>query len=201
MARLAAAVLGACVVAFSGCVELRSPVNAPWHIDVQTPPDSIDVDNGVPEAPRDPGAIIGRVSGGVLAGVGGATRGPGSTAEEGVEFSLQGAVSRASEPEGLGFIPDWMLGLNVGWMLASRSGQDRHGSDRGLMYAELQAARSIFWLAPGWGVALVDRASGPQLTTGAGPVYLRYAYLPETGSAVLIGLALKGHVDWVRVRR
>jgi len=69
------------------------------------------------------------------------------------------------------------------------------------MYAELQAARSIFWLAPGWGVALVDRASGSQLTTGAGPVYLRYAYLPETGSAVLIGLALKGHVDWVRVRR
>lgn len=201
MARIAAAgVLFIGAWGLASCAELRSPVNAPWHIDVQRPPSPYSVENGVPERPQDPGEIVGVVSYGLLGALGATSRGRSPAYEGGVELSVHGGVSRVSEGDLIMGISQQTLGLNIGWMATSRSGRNRHQSDRGLLYGELQATSSLFWLASGWGVALADRASGPQVTAGAGPLYLRYAYLPEGGGSVLLGLVFKGRVEWTRVR-
>lgn len=198
LARLTAGALLTCAVTFSACIELTSPVNAPWHIDVQKPPDDRALEAGVPEVPRDPGIVGGVASLGVLGARGVDTRRPSSAYEGGFELSVQGGTADSGP---LGLLLDRALGLNVGWIASSRSGRELNHSDRGLLYAEVQATRRVLWAAGGWGVALADRASGPQATAGLGPLYLRYAYLPESGGSLLLGLVLNGRVAWARTRR
>ncbi|HJZ86209.1 MAG TPA: hypothetical protein VKN99_13610 [Polyangia bacterium] len=179
-----------------GCVHWHLEHNAPGLIDVHKPPEHIAEPQ--PEDPEDPGERMLVLSGGGLVGGGwgaGGAAGNRSVASAGGEISLLVGSTPFSHREDNFFVyPLTALGLNLGWTL-----YDSDGTGLGPLYAELQLQDlpHLTGLAAGWAVDPDDRVHGPQATGSFGPVYVRFNYLFDRGSALTVGLVIKAPLVWV----
>src|SRR5262249_3782456 len=86
-------------------------------------------------------------------------------------------------------------GLNAGWMLTRA--QERN---RGLVYFEAQRTQRLGGIAAGRAWDPGDDAQGPQAAGSVGPFYVRVAHLFDHGTALTVGVVVKGWVvrTWSR---
>jgi hypothetical protein len=178
-------VLGAC-----GVVHLN-PL-APGHIDVETPPRELA--NRRAEPPRESGEDITWLNYGVLGCVGPSFHDGSVESAVGPEVSLHVGDSPFDHQSDSDFVaPRRAWGLNLGWATHPTRGA-------GSLYAEVQRTRAPLWLAGGWAWDPWRHDTGPQVSMGFGPLFVRVTPLLDGGGTLLVGIAIKGGVSWVRSR-
>lgn len=184
MGGLAAALL------LNGCIVIHRNPLPPGHIDVHAPPR--DLSQAGVQSPDDAGEDVTWLNFGVLGGLGVNHRDGHSAQTVGPEVSLHIGESPADhQSDDHGVRPHRAWGVNLGWALDPKVG-------RGPLYLELQRTVSGLWGALGWAWNPASGTVGPQWSVGLGPLFVRANYLSNHEGTVMMGLAIKGGVSWVK---
>lgn len=190
-------------VALVGCGITHLDTNAPGIANIrERPADPLPSPYSYPaprphaaEPPEDPGGHMIVASYGGFAGVGGAG-GPGDPAKvsyvAGAEVSIAKGTTRHARPDAF-FWPtmESAFGANLGFTAARPLGRTV-----GPLYAEAELRRDLFSLAAGWVWNPLDKTHGPQVTFGAGPMFVRFTHELDLGTQLHVGFWLKGYSAW-----
>jgi hypothetical protein len=188
------------LVACAGCPSLtmRSPRNAPGHVDLATPPAHEAGDPAAYEEAKDPGEERAMILPGVFAGFGQGRRSGATELGAQLRFTFAESYDESSKLDELPFV--WSAwGAAFGWGIVQLDNDTAttRPAIGGPLYAELDHTWSVCGVGAGAAVYPRDVAAGPQVSAWAGPFALRARYLPASGFEIYAGYVLELPTVWV----
>jgi hypothetical protein len=176
----------------TGCGTLHSSRNAPGNIEVEKPPQVIELRKVEP--PEDPGENLLIWNVGPFGGLGLVTGTDSALSTSvGGETSVHLGRRDTTHPHDSYIIPfefplpDFSVGLNLGVGI----GNDRRPANRA-GYAEIQLSHELLYaIAGGWAWDPERKISGPQITASVGPLYARTTTMLDRATSLEIGLIFK----------
>jgi hypothetical protein len=186
--------------ALAGCPNLvvRSPRNAPGHVDLATPPAHETGDPASFEPAGDPGEYRSMVLPGAYVGFGEGRRWGATELGAQLRVTFAESYDQSAARDDFPFV--WSAwGAAFGWGIAQISNSDTMPTTTigGPMFAEVNRTWSVCGVGAGVAVYPRDPEVGPQLSAWAGPVAVRARYMTDTGFEIFAGYQLELPTVWI----
>lgn len=187
------------LVACAACPNLvvRSPRNAPGHVDLTKPMAHETGDPAAFEAPTDPGEYRAMVLPGGYAGFGEGRRWAATELGVQLRFTFAESFDRSSTHDEFPYV--WSAwGASFGWGIAQLANDDTMPTTAigGPMFAEVNRSWNVCGVGAGVAVYPRDPEVGPQLSAWAGPIAVRARYLVDSGFEIFAGYQLELPSVW-----